>query len=334
MPGPIKIAVVADVKDAARELPKLETGLKSVGDTAETEGRRVERSFDGVAESSDALASGSAQVAGGLGDLGGALSMLPGPLGSVGSGMELLQGPIMGVTGASDLLNAATEKFPGIAKVASGAARGLGLAVRFATGPVGLIVLGLAALVTGLVIAYKKSETFRDIVNGAFGAVKKVIANFTPLGIIVTHFDQIVGFVRGLPKRITGAASGMWNGIRDSFRGAINWIIDKWNGLSFSIPSIDTHIPGVGRVGGFTLSTPNIPRLARGGIVVAGDNASGIEAVVPLERAAEMGFGGGGQVVEIHLTADVLDEISRGRRYIAAINAAQGAGARSIAWGS
>ena len=31
----------------------------------------------------------------------------------------------------------------------------------------------------------------------------------------------------------------MWNGIRDAFRGALNWIIRKWNGLEFSIPRVD-----------------------------------------------------------------------------------------------
>ena len=37
--------------------------------------------------------------------------------------------------------------------------------------PIGLVVLAIAALVAGLVIAYKKSETFRKIVDGAMKAV-------------------------------------------------------------------------------------------------------------------------------------------------------------------
>lgn len=44
-----------------------------------------------------------------------------------------------------------------------------------AANPIGLVVLALAAVAIGLVVAYKKSETFRDIVNGAFGAVQGVV---------------------------------------------------------------------------------------------------------------------------------------------------------------
>jgi TP901 family phage tail tape measure protein len=37
--------------------------------------------------------------------------------------------------------------------------------------PIGLVVVGIAALVAGIIIAYKKSETFRTVVQGAFAAV-------------------------------------------------------------------------------------------------------------------------------------------------------------------
>ena len=46
------------------------------------------------------------------------------------------------------------------------------LNVVLAANPVGLVIIAIAALVAGIIIAYKKSETFRDIVNGALGAIK------------------------------------------------------------------------------------------------------------------------------------------------------------------
>lgn len=42
--------------------------------------------------------------------------------------------------------------------------------------PIGLVVVGLVALAAGLVFAYKKSETFRNIVNAAFAAIKVVVS--------------------------------------------------------------------------------------------------------------------------------------------------------------
>lgn len=97
----------------------------------------------------------------------------------------------------------------------------------------------------------------------------------------------IVNFVKGLPGRITAAASGMWDGIKDAFRAAVNWIIDAWNGLEFHIPGFDPPGPGP-KFGGFTLGVPDIPRLAKGGITTGPTLAmigeAGTEAVLPLKQ--------------------------------------------------
>lgn len=255
--------------------------------------------------------------------------------------------------------------------------------------PVTLLVVAIAALVAGLVVAYQKSDTFRAIVDKTFAAIKNAITtaiNFVlefvknnwpkllvlltgPLGaavllvvknwdkikaatqaawnavkdavsavvnaiksvvtaafnayvsvitgawnkaknatsttwnavkeivsgawngirnLVSTGVDKVVGFVTALPGRITSAVSGAFDGLKNAFRSAINFIIDGWNGLSFSLPGVD--VPGLGKIGGFTLSTPNIPRLARGGITtgptlaLVGDNPGGREAVIPLDR--------------------------------------------------
>lgn len=71
-----------------------------------------------------------------------------------------------------------------------------------------------------------------------------------------------------LPGGIASAASGMWDGINDAFRGAVNWIIGKWNDLQLTIGGGNFDLPGpLGSVTipSMTLSTPNIPMLAKGG---------------------------------------------------------------------
>lgn len=50
------------------------------------------------------------------------------------------------------------------------------LAVAMLTNPVGLIIIGIVALVAAFILAYKKSETFRNIINKAMEGVKKVAA--------------------------------------------------------------------------------------------------------------------------------------------------------------
>lgn len=123
----------------------------------------------------------------------------------------------------------------------------------------------------------------------------------------------LLGIFNGIIEFITGVFSGNWSkaleGIKDIFGGVfdslvglaktpINLIIGLINGLlehiskiKIDIPHVD--IPGLGTVGGGSLGFPNIPNipyLAQGGIVtrptqvVVGDNKSGTEAIMPIEK--------------------------------------------------
>lgn len=138
-------------------------------------------------------------------------------------------------------------------------------------------------------------------------------------------WDGLVGFFRALPGRVSGLFGGMFDGIKAAFRAALNWVIDKWNGISFTLPTL--NLGPLGKVGGWTVSTPNIPRLAEGGIVTGptlallGDNTSRREAVVPLERAEQLGFGGGGNTYSITVNAPLANPRDVGRQVVEAIAA-------------
>lgn len=352
----VRISILADSKEFTSGIGKAQSSLDDLGRDAKKASDKVDRSLGTAADAADGLGSSSSQAAGGLGDLGGSLGALGEKydvkgLQTFGGTMEGLSPIIMGATGAADLASLALGKFPAIAGVASKAARGLGLAFRFMTGPVGLILLAVAAIAAGLVLLYKKNETFRNFVNKvwpkiaaafdkareiaakAFGWIKRnwplLLAIITgPIGLatlaivrnwdkikngataakdwVTTKFNALVTFVTGLPGRITRATSGMWNGIKNAFRGAINFVIDGWNSLEFTLPEVDTHIPGVGKIGGWTLGTPDIPRLANGGITTGpmlaliGDNPSGREAVIPLDK-----YDLGGTTVNVTVVAPV-----------------------------
>lgn len=70
------------------------------------------------------------------------------------------------------------------------------LNVIMALNPIGIVVLAVIALAAALIYAYKKSETFRRIVDGAFGAVKA--------GVLA-----VIGFFKALPGNITKAVGGL-----------------------------------------------------------------------------------------------------------------------------
>ncbi|MHA4848764.1 phage tail tape measure protein [Rhodococcus sp. MSC1_016] len=95
----------------------------------------------------------------------------------------------------------------------------------------------------------------------AFNGVRDVIGGVATW--VGDRFNDIVGFVTSMPERISSAASGMWDGIKNAFKSAINWILERWNSLDFTIPSME--FAGQ-KFGGFTLGLPDIPLLAGGGV--------------------------------------------------------------------
>ena len=366
MGKPVRVAFVGDTSDLRGALQQSEKAMEDAARTARDSGQKVESAFSSTANAADATASASAQAAGGIGDLAGGLAATGLISEGTAQSLDVASQAIMGATGAADLLNLATEKIPGLQKAATFATnvlakakRGLGMAIRFAMGPVGLILIGITALIALFVLLYKRNETFRRVVDKVWAAVKAAISNVVswirenvppvwekikngarvafgvisrvikaiPLVWLFNNFDKIVTTVKGLPRRITTAAGGMWDGIKNAFRSAINYVISKWNSLSFSIPSV--NIPGLGKIGGGTLSTPDIPMLADGGIVnratLAVIGERGPEAVIPLDGRHSLGNNTLNVTVHVPPTAD---PVSTGRHVAGALSSYIKAGGR------
>lgn len=107
---------------------------------------------------------------------------------------------------------------------------------------------------------------------------------------IIDFFTSLVTKIRSGVGRIKSALSGMWDGMKSGFRTAVNWVIGKWNGLRFTIPSFSI----LGKsFGGGSIGVPSIPYLADGGIVTGptlamiGEGGED-EAVVPLSKLPEL----------------------------------------------
>lgn len=148
------------------------------------------------------------------------------------------------------------------------------------TGP-GLIIKHFDAIKSAATEVWKwLTDKFQAIVDFIVGLFR-----ISPLGLLITHFntiktkmtevkdwivdrfDELVGFITGMPSRITSAASGMFRGVSDAFKSAVNWIIDKWNALELRIGGAHVSLP-FGRsfdIPTITLGTPNIPRFHSGG---------------------------------------------------------------------
>jgi tape measure domain-containing protein len=127
------------------------------------------------------------------------------------------------------------------------------------------LILGtlLSLLAPAIGLLHSMEDLVIEPLKTAFGGIWTSLTDL---------YDDVTGWIEDFLSAFTGLVdrmpsfSGLFNGIRDAFRSAVNFIIDAWNGLEFSIPGFDPPGPGPSW-GGVTIGTPNIDRLATGGVI-------------------------------------------------------------------
>ena len=210
--------------------------------------------------------------------------------------------------------------------------------------PIGLVIIAITALIAAIVLLWNNSETFRNIVTGAFnavwGAIQAVwdwVKNNWPLllaillgpigiavALIIKNWDVIKDafakaweFIKGVWSGVGRWFGDIWNGIKNAFGSVTNWFRDTFSNAWQAVKNvfsaggqifsgIKDSIAGVfkavvnGIIGGIntvvavpfnaingalkrlkdisivgkhpfswipTISVPQIPKLAEGGIV-------------------------------------------------------------------
>jgi hypothetical protein len=232
----------------------------------------------------------------------------------------------------------------------------VGLNISFSITPWGALIAGIVVLVTLIIMNWDKVKAFLErtwevikkaakaawdwisgVVKGAVDFIVKLFLNFTLPGLLIKHWDKIkegvravvdtvkaiwdgiVGFFSGLPGRIGRAVSGMFDGIKNAFRTAVNFLIDKWNsfelkigGFKWRLPSITIPNPfgddwklggNTWNIPGFELKTPNIPRLHSGGMFRA-PTPGGEGLAILKDRETVIPAGGEGGTLHVLLELD------------------------------
>lgn len=173
-------------------------------------------------------------------------------------------------------------------------------------------------------------------------------AVFIKIGTIMTNtFERcaiviktITGVIKGLAEFIAGGFTGDWerawngivssfgsifNGIKELAKKPLNWVIDKINSFLGGLNgiTIPDWVPGVGGKG---FNIPQIPKLAKGGIVdsatlaMIGEGKSA-EAVIPLDRtltkymAEAMRQAGGTGTINVNFYPQQMTEAELSRAF-------------------
>jgi hypothetical protein len=145
--------------------------------------------------------------------------------------------------------------------VASGVAKGATLAwtgvqwllnAALTANPIGLIIVGIVALIAVIVLIATKTTWFQTAWKVAWGAIK-------------TAAEAVWNWLKQVPGWIGSAFAKIADLITLPFRTAFNFVSDAWNNtigkLSWTVPD---WIPGIG---GKTISVPHLPHFHTGGVV-------------------------------------------------------------------
>jgi len=104
----------------------------------------------------------------------------------------------------------AIKSLVGFLKLAGGAMKALNLI--FAANPIGLIIIAIGLLVVGIILLWKKSETFRNIVKTVW---------YSTLNIIKLVVNWILNTAVPFLQKA-------WDAIVDGVSAAISWVKDNW----------------------------------------------------------------------------------------------------------
>ncbi|MBM6017165.1 phage tail tape measure protein [Staphylococcus epidermidis] len=119
----------------------------------------------------------------------------------------------------SKIAAAAMTVWTGVTKAAALATRGLGLAIRFMTGPIGIVITVITALVGAIIYLWKTNSTFRNAVITAWNAIKNAA---------ISIFGFIKPYIINIWNAIKNSTIAIWSGIKTS-------AVTIWNGIKFAV---------------------------------------------------------------------------------------------------
>jgi phage-related protein len=351
MAGPIKISVLADVGQAVKSVThfsdvvdeETKRVVTTLGDSKLTGGwGKLQEGFD-VA---DTRAMGFRDTITGVQDT---MTGFQGLMGDRKPGQTFADSLLQVGMGVGDLASGMANFVVPMGAAMSGI-KAFGLAAKISAGfqwllnlamsanPVVLVIIVIVALVAAIIIAYKKSETFRNIVN-ALGR-----AFMTAVGKVRDFVVKAVGWIRDLPGKISAifgkakdllfnagwniinglwqGVSAIWNQFTGWFSGAMSWVADKAKSiLGINSPSKVFHDIGANVGKGMALgieSTQDAVLKATQGLIDIPSSVTGPTATVNVSGGSTGALGTASNPVTLEIRSsgqrmdDMLVEMLRG----------------------
>ena len=169
------------------------------------------------------------------------------------------------------------------------------------------IIVIIAAIIAALYLLWSNWDTVSQYIEQAIQAVSEAVD--AGMNWISSAWDSAM-------NAISQTASNIWEGIKDTFRSGVNWVIDQVNGLISSINGLSIDIPSI--TGGAPTHVGfNIPSLShfergvenfRGGFAVINEDQRGElvhlpngSTVVPHDESIRQAMNAGGGSITIRI---------------------------------
>lgn len=177
-----------------------------------------------------------------IGKVVGAMTALAGTALLIGKPFFILRGALLGATGATTLFgkagaiatlnmkrqalqakiaSVATTVWTGVTKGAALASRGLGLAIRFMTGPIGIVITAIGLLVGAIMYLWRTNSGFRNAAINIWKGIKTGVMN------VVNSMRVLLPIVWGAIKNTT---LNVWHGIVNG----VMFVVKHWKQILFA----------------------------------------------------------------------------------------------------
>ena len=224
----LALEVVSEVSDATAGLDRVEAAAEATAaamDKLEAANDKAGRALEGVTTKAEGLDAAGAGLTGALGALSSGFELIGAEkaaeaLNNAGLATDFLSG-----VGQAAAL--AVEAQAGATKALTAAQKAANIAMR--ANPIGLVVTAVLLLVGALVLAYNKSETFRNIVQAAGRAGRAAFDTVVEgvKAVVSWVGDRIPGafaWLRDKAGAVVKVATNALDGARDAARDVWDWV--------------------------------------------------------------------------------------------------------------
>lgn len=156
------------------------------------------------------------------------------PLAKVIQGVSLV---VAGATKAISVVSGAIKIYQGVVTTGTVASKALAAAMKFMTGPIGIVITIITALVGAFIYLWNTSDEFRAFWINLWEKIKEITRAVVDWIIVFFQetipnaFNNLKNFIMGIPEFVKGVFNNIKNSIENIFNSICNFILNVWNSI-------------------------------------------------------------------------------------------------------